>query len=31
VAVSDETWFLALGPTGAMLVPDDLERLLGGH
>ncbi|MEZ7239464.1 iron-siderophore ABC transporter substrate-binding protein [Rhodococcus sp. GXMU-t2271] len=28
VAVSDETWFLALGPTGAMLVLDDLERLL---
>jgi len=27
--VSDETWFLALGPTGAMLVLDDLEELLG--
>ncbi|MEE2032808.1 ABC transporter substrate-binding protein [Rhodococcus chondri] len=26
--VSDETWFLALGPTGAMLVLDDLERML---
>ncbi|WP_072813995.1 ABC transporter substrate-binding protein [Rhodococcus zopfii] len=30
-AVSDETWFLALGPTGAMLVLDDLERLLTGQ
>jgi len=27
--VSDETWFLALGPTGAMLVLDDLEEMLG--
>ncbi|MBS9376122.1 ABC transporter substrate-binding protein [Rhodococcus sp. B50] len=27
--VSDETWFLALGPTGAMLVLDDLEKMLG--
>jgi iron complex transport system substrate-binding protein len=27
--VSDETWFLALGPTGAMLVLDDLENMLG--
>ena len=27
--VSDETWFLALGPTGAMLVLDDLEDMLG--
>ncbi|WP_433609495.1 ABC transporter substrate-binding protein [Prescottella agglutinans] len=30
VEVSDETWFLALGPTGAMLVLDDLQNLLGG-
>ncbi|MCQ4121720.1 ABC transporter substrate-binding protein [Rhodococcus tibetensis] len=28
VHVSDETWFLALGPTGAMLVLDDLEKML---
>ena len=28
VAVSDETWFLGLGPTGAMRVLDDLEQLL---
>ena len=27
--VSDETWFLGLGPTGAMLVLDDLQELLG--
>ncbi|NLU82632.1 iron-siderophore ABC transporter substrate-binding protein [Rhodococcus sp. HNM0569] len=27
--VSDETWFLALGPTGAMLVLDDLQTMLG--
>ncbi|MBH0123408.1 ABC transporter substrate-binding protein [Rhodococcus sp. NPDC003382] len=31
VAVSDETWFLGLGPTGAMRVLDDLERLLTGN
>lgn len=30
IAVSDETWFLALGPTGAMIVLDDLQNLLGG-
>ncbi|MDH6680839.1 iron complex transport system substrate-binding protein [Rhodococcus sp. LBL1] len=30
VQVSDETWFLALGPTGAMIVLDDLQNLLGG-
>ncbi|MGF7123077.1 ABC transporter substrate-binding protein [Rhodococcus sp. BE178] len=30
VQVSDETWFLALGPTGAMIVLDDLDNLLGG-
>ncbi|NKS78689.1 ABC transporter substrate-binding protein [Rhodococcus hoagii] len=29
VPVSDETWFLALGPTGAMIVLDDLQNLLG--
>ncbi len=29
VEVSDETWFLALGPTGAMIVLDDLQNLLG--
>ncbi|MFV9456265.1 ABC transporter substrate-binding protein [Rhodococcus sp. NM-2] len=28
VHVSDETWFLALGPTGAMIVLDDLENML---
>ncbi|MCK0091891.1 iron-siderophore ABC transporter substrate-binding protein [Rhodococcus sp. F64268] len=27
--VSDETWFLGLGPTGAMLVLDDLQEMLG--
>jgi iron complex transport system substrate-binding protein len=27
--VSDETWFLGLGPTGAMLVLDDLQDMLG--
>ncbi|WP_305093644.1 ABC transporter substrate-binding protein [Prescottella sp. R16] len=31
VPVSDETWFLALGPTGAMIVLDDLQNLLGGQ
>ncbi|PSK95377.1 iron complex transport system substrate-binding protein [Murinocardiopsis flavida] len=29
VAVDDEVWFLGLGPTGAMLVLDDLEEKLG--
>lgn len=27
--VSDETWFLGLGPTGAGLVLDDLQAKLG--
>ncbi|TDO30599.1 iron complex transport system substrate-binding protein [Kribbella sp. VKM Ac-2527] len=27
--VDDEVWFLGLGPVGAMLVLDDLEKLLG--
>lgn len=31
IPVSDETWFLALGPTGAMIVLDDLQNLLGGE
>ena len=26
--VDDEVWFLGLGPTGAMLVLDDLEKIL---
>lgn len=30
LAVSDETWFLALGPTGAMIVLDELAELLAG-
>ncbi|MGH3612248.1 MAG: hypothetical protein ACRDRK_06520 [Pseudonocardia sp.] len=28
--VSDDAWMLAIGPTGANLVLDDIERLLAG-
>lgn len=28
-AVDDEVWFLGLGPTGANLVLDDLQKILG--
>ncbi|HET6257682.1 hypothetical protein [Pseudonocardia sp.] len=28
--VDDEVWFLGLGPSGAMLVLDDLQKMLTG-